>query len=1070
MRNYLNELRRLYLYSSSALMLLFFTMSTGHGQLKVTGSESVTPPFSLTTQDGTGLELVSLRAKAVVDGPLAFTELHLTFQNPHSRTIEGRFEITMPDRAAISRFAMKIRGNWMEGEVVEKQAARRAYEDALHRRQDPALLEQDAGNQFRARVFPINGNERKELIISWSQELSSATERYTLPLNGLPEIQTLELTALVAKTQGGESIQSSLGGETSRFEVTQVRKTRYKPTQDWVLSGGDHNEDLTFKSEQVALMRVSLPEAQLAAPTEEHMIILLDSSASAMMNYENRLNQLELLSKELTKIGIKRVSLIAFDQSHQVIFDGEPSALGNDQLKVLRDREALGASNLEIGLSGIQAMLKEDKSVRRRLLIISDGAYNYGPSKPAELQQLLKKTLMHLNVQRVDALVDQSARDMIALEALTTAEGFNAGKVLTLDMDIAERARRLGQGTFGDLKAEISGAKWTWPSVVKGKQPGDQVLIFAEADQKDTLSLSLSGSSISEPMRFEPQERGVEQALLHRAWIRARIERMEGMMESADPDLRGVWRDQVIKLSTKHRVVSSYTALVVLENEWEYERFGIDRRALNDILVVGASGIEVKARTTPLFTTDPPVQREESKDRPAKKSAISTRRGPRESGAEEEATRESMAPARQVPVEEASEATASHREIADRPSDASEEEAELNVAPAQAEMVEPISPPPQGTITADEVAEVPIHVPVGGAREERPRSRQQVERRPSPPRRDEAILEREPDEYRRPTTPSLTGEMLVIFSLVEKGKSEEALKNAKKWRRDEPTNLLTLIALGRALEASGNMDKAARAYGSVIDFYPSRADMRRLAGNWLDRLGDLALELVISTYQTAAEQRPDHPSVYHMLGMALVKAKRFDEALTVLIGGLSAQRAARFQGVDRILREDIQLVAAAWFLVEPQKRATVTARLEGMGLRVDEIPSARFILSWETDANDVDFHIYDAHGNHAYYSNPRLSSGGELYADITTGYGPECFKIDRPSAYPYTFQAHYFRRGPMGYGAGTLQVVSHDGQGGLRFEDKPFVIMNDGAFVELGTIGSGGNVSKRKGKPLKIAQ
>src|SRR5690349_15139768 len=40
------------------------------------------PPLSLTASDGTGLELVGLDARAVVDGPLAFTELHLSFANP----------------------------------------------------------------------------------------------------------------------------------------------------------------------------------------------------------------------------------------------------------------------------------------------------------------------------------------------------------------------------------------------------------------------------------------------------------------------------------------------------------------------------------------------------------------------------------------------------------------------------------------------------------------------------------------------------------------------------------------------------------------------------------------------------------------------------------------------------------------------------------------------------------------------------------------------------------------------------------------------------------------------------
>ena len=55
-------------------------------------------------------------------------------------------------------------------------------------------------------------------------------------------------------------------------------------------------------------------------------------------------------------------------------------------------------------------------------------------------------------------------------------------------------------------------------------------------------------------------------------------------------------------------------------------------------------------------------------------------------------------------------------------------------------------------------------------------------------------------------------------------------------------------------------------------------------------------------------------------------------------------------------------------------------------------------------------------------------------------------------AYPYTLQANYFSRGPMGYGMGKLEIVEHDGRGRLRFEERPFVVMQDQAFVELGTV------------------
>jgi hypothetical protein len=40
----------------------------------------------------------------------------------------------------------------------------------------------------------------------------------------------------------------------------------------------------------------------------------------------------------------------------------------------------------------------------------------------------------------------------------------------------------------------------------------------------------------------------------------------------------------------------------------------------------------------------------------------------------------------------------------------------------------------------------------------------------------------------------------------------------------------------------------------------------------------------------------------------------------------------------------------------------------------------------------------------------------------------------------------------MGYGMGNLEVMEHDGKGGLRFDERPFVVMTDQAFVKLGTV------------------
>ena len=72
-------------------------------------------------------------------------------------------------------------------------------------------------------------------------------------------------------------------------------------------------------------------------------------------------------------------------------------------------------------------------------------------------------------------------------------------------------------------------------------------------------------------------------------------------------------------------------------------------------------------------------------------------------------------------------------------------------------------------------------------------------------------------------------------------------------------------------------------------------------------------------------------------------------------------------------------------------------------------------------------------------------------ADITTGYGPECFAIQgTPGAGPDKLSLHYFSQGPMGYGMGLLQIQRFDGKD-VTFEDRPYVIMTDRSFVDLGS-------------------
>src|SRR5262249_11748984 len=137
---------------------------------------------------------------------------------------------------------------------------------------------------------------------------------------------------------------------------------------------------------------------------------------------------------------------------------------------------------------------------------------------------------------------------------------------------------------------------WVWPERLDGVQPGDQVLVYADLPARRPFEVVLSGA------RTQRQELATVEAarpLLERAWVGARVQRLEHQRDTlaaGDGDLRSALRREIVDLSVRHRVLSDYTALLVLETEQDYARFNIDRRALTDILTVGPTGVDVLRR------------------------------------------------------------------------------------------------------------------------------------------------------------------------------------------------------------------------------------------------------------------------------------------------------------------------------------------------------------------------------------------------------------------------------------------------------------------------------------------
>ncbi len=1073
------------------------------------------PPGTRTASDGSGLQITRVDAKAVVQGPLALTELHLYFHNPESRTREGTFAITLPPGAAVSRFAMELDGQMQEAEVVEKAKARRVYDDFLHRRQDPALLEKGAGNQFTAKVFPIPAKADKHLVISFSQEL--AGERYTLPLRGLPKIERVDVT-LDDGTAPGQTLS----------------QRNWQPDRDFV-SAVPSTAGVTAGT--VVAASIAIPTTAARATPPQRLTVLVDTSASRALGYRAYVGAIHDLVGELRRRygDALALQIVAFDQDTQKIFEGRAADYGEAADTAFLARGAAGASNLAQALAALG-------SPSERLVVITDGVVTAGPETSA-----LIAAVKRLPIQRLDVVLAGGIRDERLAGSLARAGLPLAGDVLDLDRGTGDVAAALGQAVLADVAIDVPGATWVYPRTLPAARPGRTQMVYAKmASPASQIQISVGG--VPQAVALS----AATPALVERAVAGAEIEELENQLDAATDAEKSTLRETIAKRSVAARVISSQTSMLVLETEADYDRYEIPRTALADILVIGPGGVQPQKRTGVITARREPPTRDSPLGR---QQAIEQARSAGILGARQDGAFASLTGTGDMTRSfdstdvygglvgtEGGEAdgayglgrsgfgpggggtgagtigTGRYGTIGGggsgyavgggrggmRGRTASVPTVALGVPTAQGELDRAIirryvkrniakiqycyerellahptldgvvtarfaiSPNgPVSSATASGVSEAVSSCVAGVIRAiEFPKSRSEgpvLVTYPFTFRRagqeiagnawgspgDRWGLAPEPEVNK---TPALTGKLAQVMSALSIGDTRSALEVAQAWHAEAPGDVLALIALGEALEAAQDRVQAARIYGSIIDLYPSRADLRRFAGERLERIGDSARSLVIDTYRRAVADRPDHVSGHRLLAHALVRAGDYAGAFAAILVAVDAQYPGdRFAGAERVLREDAGLIGAT-YLAHGGSQAEIDAALAKRRIALPTGPSTRFIMYWETDANDVDFHIRDAQGGHAWYAQKQLPSGGELYADVTTGYGPECFAIPgTPKAGPYQLSINYFSQGPMGYGMGLLQVERFDGKN-LAFEDRPYVIMADHAFVDLGSV------------------
>lgn len=114
----------------------------------------------------------------------------------------------------------------------------------------------------------------------------------------------------------------------------------------------------------------------------------------------------------------------------------------------------------------------------------------------------------------------------------------------------------------------------------------------------------------------------------------------------------------------------------------------------------------------------------------------------------------------------------------------------------------------------------------------------------------------------------------------------------------------------------------------------------------------------------------------------------------------------------------------------------------------------RATLTWSTDDTDIDLHVWDAQGEHAWFSERDGIPGSMLTRDIVTGFGPESFVDRRPrGGRPLTYGVCYYSE--RGQGATRVQLRLTDPDGQQRTVHDVLTRQGQGTLLATSPDGSG---------------
>jgi len=525
---------------------------------------------------------------------VAETSIDQVFINNHHRDIEGIFIFPIPEKAAISEFSMYVGNKKIKGEILDRDQARKIYQDIVRRMRDPALLEYMGRDMFRARIYPIPARGEKRIQLSYTEILKAEKSlvKYIYPLNterfSLRPIKEVVISVKIDSNVPIANIYSSSHKVSVRKEsetraAVGFEASNVKPDEDFLLYYSLSQDDigLSFlnwkdegEEEDYYMLLASPPyTSKKEKLLNENIIFVLDSSGSMS-------GRKIVQAKDAARFVINHLdkndkfSIVDFDDSVEVFASELISANAQNKSKALQFVEEIedsGGTNINDAL--IQALKLTQMGNRPNyILFLTDGLPTVGITRTLDILQNVSqgnKFNSRIFVFGVGNDVNTELLDRISSDNRGTS--VYVGEKDDLEVAISSYYEKISSPLLSDLKISFKGieVRDSYPRSLPDLFKGSQLVLLGKFKGKGSVSVVLSGKVGKKEKRFVLEDqflvRDESFGFLPRLWATRRVGYLleEIRLHGQKDELV----EEVKKLGLKYGIVTPYTSFLVTEKE-----------------------------------------------------------------------------------------------------------------------------------------------------------------------------------------------------------------------------------------------------------------------------------------------------------------------------------------------------------------------------------------------------------------------------------------------------------------------------------------------------------------------